>query len=224
MRVAGVLVRPRQTLASLATAPRWFAVLACSTAVAALATGLFFSTDVGRQALVDRWERTAYAFGHELDDAGYARLVALGRYAGVYGAASAIVEVGVVSIAVAVAAHALFKRAGGPGFATALAVAAHASVILALRLAIAAPVGYVRETAGSATLIGSWLPILSGASAAGRLLGLIDLAVVWWAVVVGIGMAAVYGRPARRIVPGTVGTYIGLAILVGAIMVIAGPA
>ena len=50
-RVAGILRRPRATLAEVAAArPRWGAVLALSSGVAVLASTLLYATDVGRQA------------------------------------------------------------------------------------------------------------------------------------------------------------------------------
>ena len=44
-----------------------------SGAAAAIAGALVMFTDIGQQALVDQWERTAVAFGRPVDDAAYAR-------------------------------------------------------------------------------------------------------------------------------------------------------
>ena len=218
-RAAGVLRRPRATLADVAAGrPRWAGVLALSSAAASLASGLFSVTAVGRQALVDQWERTAFAFGQELDDAGYAQLVELGDYSGLYGVASALAVVAGLSVAVAIALFATLPRRDGlPGFRQVLAVMAHASVILAVRFVVAAPVGYVRETAANATSVGNWVQLFAQGSSAGRVLALLDVVIVWWAAVAGYGIARLYGRRPGAMVLAFVGGYVGLALLLAGI-------
>ena len=224
-RVLGVLRRPRATLAAVAAAPSWAGILTLSTAAAAAASAGFYSTGVGRQALVDRWERTAAAFGRELDDAAYADLLALADYGALYGAASAVASVALLTVGVAMVAFvALRRRDGVPTFRQVLAVTSHASVILVLRLVIAAPVGYAREAAAGATSIGVWMPIFNETSIVSRFVGVLDVAVLWWAVVSAIGIAMLYGRPSRSVAVAFVGAYVAVALVVGAIMSVLGPA
>src|SRR5438552_11385656 len=70
----GVIRRPRATFAAILPARPWAAVLLVTTTITFLCSAGFLRTDVGRQALVDQWERTATAFGQTVDDAGYARM------------------------------------------------------------------------------------------------------------------------------------------------------
>lgn len=224
-RVWGVLRRPRTTLSAVAAAPRWAGILVLSTAAAAAASGAFYSTAIGRQALVDRWERTAAALGQEVDDAGYARLLELGEYGGLYGIATAGLGVAAVTIVVALGVFAVVPRRGGrPAFRQVMAVAAHASVVLALRFVIAAPVGYARESAAGATSVGVWMPLFDETSLAARWLGMLDLVVLWWAVVAGLGFAMLYGRPGRRIIAGLLAAYVGAVSIAAAVMAALGSA
>ena len=191
------------------------------TIAAAAASGLLMNTEVGRLALVDQWERTALAFGQTVDDAKYADLQADSRYGALYGALTGAASVGGVVVVVAVLVYLAFGR--GPGFPAVFAVVAHSGVILALRQLIAAPVAYARETTASAATLGRWFPLLDEGSPVARFLGLIDLFVVWWAVVLAIGVALLYRRSAARKAAMFVGIYAALALLLaGAMAVLAG--
>jgi hypothetical protein len=191
------------------------------TIVAAAASGLLMNTEVGQLALVDQWERTALAFGQTVDDARYAELQAASRHAALYGALTGAASVGGVIIVAAVLVYLIFGR--GPGFGTVLAVVVHSGVILALRQVVAAPVAYARETTASAATLGRWFPLLDESSPLARFLGLIDLFVVWWAVVLAIGVALLYQRRTARTAAMILGLYAGIALaLAGAMAVLAG--
>ena len=73
-RMYGVIRHPRTTFASVLQTPSWAAVLIVTSAITFVCALAFLSTDVGRQALVDQWERTATAFGQTVDDAAYAQM------------------------------------------------------------------------------------------------------------------------------------------------------
>jgi hypothetical protein len=74
-----------------------------------------------------------------------------------------------------------------------------------------------------ATSLADWLPIVEQGSPAARMLGMVDLLVVWWAVVAAVGLAGLYSRPARRVVPFFVGVYVGVALLLAGAAVVLGP-
>jgi hypothetical protein len=77
---------------------------------------------------------------------------------------------------------------------------------------------YARETTASATTVGTWFPSLDEASPAARFLGAIDLFTLWWAVVLGIGVAVLSGRRARTCALWIVSVYVGLALVATAVM------
>lgn len=231
-RAAGVIRRPRATFNEALVDRRWLGLLIGLSIAAAAANAAFLSTEVGRQALVDQWERTSLAFGQPVDDARYAELRTLSEYGPAYGVLSALVQVPVAIVAVAVVVYGVFgRRRGGPsgpaaggleraGFTAALALSVHAGTILAWRVIVSAPIAYARETTASATSLGTWFPGFDETSAVARLLGLIDLFAIWWAVVLAIGVSVLYGRPANRTAVGIVGIY--LAIALGLTLVMAG--
>jgi hypothetical protein len=203
--------------------PGWAGVLVLTTVVSIAAGAALFSTEVGQQALVDQWERTAIAFGQAVDDTQYARLQALSARGPLYAAGTALVSGPVLSLAVAALLFGLFRRRRPDvTFQQVLAVVAHAAVILALRQVVAAPLDYVRETTASATSLGLWFPMFDEASPVARFLGVLDFFVIWWCVVLAIGLGAAYGRPARALAPRFVGAYVTLAVALAVAMAVAG--
>jgi hypothetical protein len=99
-----------------------------------------------------------------------------------------------------------------------LAVVVHAGVILAVGRLVAAPQVYARETTASATTVGVWFPSLDESSPVARFLGTIDLFTVWWAIVLGIGLAVLSGQRARTCAAWTVAVYVGVALIAAAVM------
>jgi hypothetical protein len=191
----------------------------------AMAAGqaIVLATDVGRTALVDQWERTALAFGQDVDDARYAQLQTLSASGPVYGLATALIYGPVVTLAVASLVFVLFRgRNRSVSYSQVLSVIAHAGVILAIRQVVAAPITYVRETTASATSLGAWFPALDAASAIGRFVGAFDVFVLWWVALLAVGVAVLYERRVRPLAVTFLGVYAGVALLLAATMTVLG--
>lgn len=223
-RIAGVVRHPHTTLADIAAAPHWVGVLLLTTLVTFACSALLLRTDVGRLALVDQWERTAIAFGQEVDDSQYSRLQALSAEGVGYAALSAVVSGPVLTVAVAAAlmivVNGFLKRRAS--FSQLLAIASYAGVILALRQVIATPLNYASETLASPTTLVRLMSTLDESSPIARFLGVIDLFVIWWIVVLAIGVAVVVARPARPLALAFTGAYVALALLLAIAMAVSG--
>jgi len=176
-------------------------------------------TAVGRQALVDQWERIAAAFGQPMGDGAYGRLQALSdANALTYGVASALISGPVLTLGIAGLLLAALRHQAT--FQQTMTVATHAGVILALRQLFATPVGYLRETTSSATSLGALFSSLDEASPLARFLGVLDLFVIWWAIVLGIGVSVLYHRRAAAVAITFVGVYAALALLLAIAMAV----
>jgi hypothetical protein len=229
-RAYGVIRRPRATFSAIVHAPSWVPVLAATTAVTFLCGFAFLRTDVGQQALVDQWERTAAAFGQPVDDDAYAQMERTARSGGfdaAYAAATALVSGPSFVLAVSGALFVVLKRRGSvsgprPSFVQLLAVVSYASTVLALRQIIATPIDYVRETIGSPTTLVQLFSMLDDASTLARFLGIIDLFVIWWIVVLAIGVSILYQRSTRGLALVFTGTYVVLALLMALAMAVSG--
>jgi hypothetical protein len=191
--------------------------------ITAASQALLFRTEVGQVALVDQWERTTLAFGQPVDEARYAEFQALSGEGPLYGVATALVSGPVLTLVLAVVVTLVFRRGNrNVSFSQVLAVVAHASVILAIRLLVSAPVSYAREATGGATSLGLWFPALDAASFAGRFVGALDVFVLWWVVLLAIGVGVLYGRHARSVAAAFLGVYAGVALLLAVTMTVLG--
>jgi hypothetical protein len=223
-RAFGIITSPRATFEAVVRAPRWLGILALTFLVAAGSAAIVLSTDVGQLALLDQWERTAAAFGRNVDDAEYAALAGASRNGALYAVVSSLVSGPLLVLVLSGVLFAAFRAAapGAVAFPQVLAVVAHAGVILALRQLIAAPVVYASETLTSPITMGLFFGMLNEASPFARFFGIIDLFVVWWALVLAIGMSVLYRRPARRLAGVFVGAYVTLAVVLTAVMAATG--
>ena len=196
-------------------------MLLVTTLVSAGAGAALMETAVGRQALVDQWERTAAAVGQPVDDAGYARREELSENGSAgYAIVNALISGPVVAFGVAALLFLVFK--GDATFRQVLTVSTYAGVILALRQVIAAPVSYLRESTSSATTLGSLFSTVDEASPVARFLGAVDVFVIWWAIVLAIGVSVLYQRRARTVAVTFVGVYAALALLLAIAMAVTG--
>lgn len=223
-RVFGVLRTPRATLTAVAAAPRWAGVLMVTFLISAVSGAVLLQTEVGRVALVDQWERTASAFGQNVDDRQYAALEDASSNGPAYAAISSLVSGPLLTFGLAALLLSVFNGAlgGAATYPQLLAIAAHAGVILALRQLIAAPVNYVRETLASPVTMTLFFSMFDEASPLARFFGIIDLFVIWWLAVLAIGLSVLYRRPARRLLLGLVGAYVALALLLVIAMAVTG--
>ena len=224
VRIGGVIRAPRNTMAAIVAAPHWVDVLVLTFVVTFLCSAVLLETEVGRLALLDQWERTAIAFGQTVDDARYLELEAASENGALYAALSAFASGPLLAVVVSLLLYGVFNRLqrGHAQFRQVLAVVAHAGIILALRQVIAAPLNYSRETLASPTTATAFFAMLDESSPLARFFGVIDLFVIWWAVVLALGIAVLSRRPARPLVGGFVGVYVGLAALLALAMALTG--
>jgi hypothetical protein len=129
----------------------------------------------------------------------------------------------VAAVALAAVLFAWFTgfRGGKASLAQVLAVVATASVVLMLRHLVATPLNYARETMGSPTSLALFATVDPG-SAVARFLGLVDLFVVWWLIMLAMGIAVLYRRRLRGVALLFIGVYVGLALLLSSAMAVLG--
>jgi hypothetical protein len=241
-RVYGVIRRPRTTFTAIIASPdpsravAWAPVLIATTLITFMCSAGFLSTEVGRQALVDQWERTSLAFGQAVDDAQYARMedrAATGGTNLAYAAVMALASGPALAFALAALLYFVLNRLAGdsrgagptgPGasYVQVLSVVVYAGVILALRQVIATPIEYVRESIASPTTLVQFFTMLDEASPVARFLGVIDLFVVWWIVVLAIGTSVLYQRSTRGLALVFAGAYVAVALLAALAMAVSG--
>ena len=223
MTLAGVIMAPRATLASVAMEPRWAGVLILSFVVTTVCSAALLHTDVGRLALLDQLDRSAAAFGQNVDDAQYTAMEEASEQGTAWAVVGSLASGPLLTFALAAILFATFRTAlRGAGYRQVLAIVAHAGVILAVRQVIVTPVNYARESLASPITMSVFLSMLDEASPVARFFGILDLFVLWWLAVLAIGMSVLTGRPTRTLLVTFVGAYIVLALLIVTAMAVTG--
>ena len=222
-RVTGVLIRPRATMAEVVQHPAFITTWAVVLLVVAVCGGLLLSTPVGRQALVDERVRVTEALGGRVDDAAYARLQAAPPVSIYLTSGGRLLVTPPMTLLVA-AGLVLLARLDDARvtFVTALAIAVHATVVLALQQMVATPLHYVQESLTSPTNLAGVLRLFDEGSLPARLFGTLDVFGLWWMWLLALGAAAATGRPARRYIWRLLAVYVGVAALVAAVFVVFG--
>jgi Yip1-like protein len=220
-RVFGVLVAPRATYADVAARPRWLGVLAVVLAVMATGSIVFFSTDVGKEALLDQQVRTMESLGLKLPDDAYRQMEdRLSRPSTPYvTAASQVVFIPIIALIISGIAIGIFTAVlgGDASFKQVFSIVAHAGVVSAFQQLFVYPLDYARESMSSPTNLAVFLPFLDENTFPARLLGSIDLFLIWWLVNLAIGLGVLYKRRTGPIAVGFLGVYLAIALIIAGI-------
>lgn len=206
-RIIGIVTSPTATYAHIVRTPKVAGVLFVVSLVGGLAQGLPQLTERGRAAGLEMQVQSMERFGFTVTDEMYQQMEQ--RSKSPLAAISVIVGsfVGMPFFAVlgTVLLWGVFNTilGGTASFKHVMSVLVHSMVISTLGAVFAAPIMYARGamTTGVAN-VGALLPMLDETSFLAKFLGMIDLFMVWWLIVLAIGLAALYKRKSRSIATG----------------------
>ncbi len=218
-RLIGVLMSPRSTYADVVARPRILGALAIVILISSTAVYTFMSTDVGQQAGIDMQVRQMESFGRTMSDAQYQRLEQMAGYSKYFAAAAQLVTLPIMALVVAGIAFAVFNAAlgGDATFKQVYAVVAHSGVVIAVQQLFTLPLDYVRETLSSPTNLAVFLPFLDENSFPARLLGSIDLFVIWWSINLAIGLGVLYRKRTGPIATTLLVIYVTIGLVIAAV-------
>jgi hypothetical protein len=219
-RFVGVLVSPRDTFAAVAAHPKWLGMLALTAGVVALSVGGFLMTSVGQQAWLDQTEAQSAAFGRPMTDQQYEGMQRMMPFAGYLAVAQFLIGIPLITLLLAAVAFGIFGAAlgGDASFKQVYAVVVHAGAVSVLQQLFSVPLNYFRESLSSPTNLSVFVPMLPEGSFVTRLLGTIDIFLVWWTIVLAIGIATLYRRRTQPILWSFLAVYGVIALTIAAIM------
>lgn len=219
-RFWGILTAPRETFADVAARPRWFGMLALVLVITAICTGGFFSTQVGQTAWLDKAVESARQSGQEMPEAQWATMQKIASYMGAIYAVSTLVIAPLMWLIVSGILFAVFNAAlgGTATFKQLYAVFVHSTAVTIVQQLFVTPLNYVRETMSSATNLAVFLPMLDEGSFPAKLLGMVDLFLIWWVIVLSIGLAVLFKRKTGPIAAGLFIVYGIIAVIAAAFM------
>src|SRR4029453_141488 len=106
---------------------------------------------------------------------------------------------------------------GEASFKQLFSVVVHAGAVSTLSAVFTGPLHYFRGAVGSATNLGVLLPMIDEKSFVGRLLGMTDLFIIWWLIVLAIGLAVLYRRRTQPIAISLLAIYAVIALAFAAV-------
>jgi len=200
-RVVGVLTSPGDTFRSVAADPRWLGVMLLTTLVVAGLWFWFLSTESGQAAMLDQQVRQIEAWGQTVSDQQYTGIQQSLPFMRYIVSGTTLVIGPLMTLITAGLLFAVFNAGlgGNAAFKQVFSIVAHAGIVMLLQALVIMPLNYVRESTTSAFNLAVFLPMLDENSLAARFLGMIDLFIIWWLVVLAIGLAVLYRRKTQPI-------------------------
>ena len=218
-RVIGVLTSPRATYADIAARPAWLGVLLFLLVVTIAPLVWLLSTEVGQRAVVDQQLQAFEAFGGTVSDAQYQQLERMAPYARYFAGATQMVGLPLTTLVIAGIAFAVFNGALGAdaAFRQVFAIVAFSGVVMGLRALFATPLNYASESLSSPTNLAAVMPFFEDNTFGARLLGALDLFLIWWAVSLAIGLGVLYKRRTTPIAATMLVVYGVIALTIAAV-------
>jgi hypothetical protein len=219
-RFIGVVTSPKATFEAVVAHPRWLGMLALVTIIVAVGVSLPMTTEAGRQAALDNNVRQMENFGMQVNDEMYANMAKGMRFAVYQTFISILVAGPIISLILAGILYGVFAvlMGGQATFKQLFAVYVHSTALSAVGQLFTSPLNYVRGSMSSATNLGVLLPMIDDQSFLGRLLGMIDLFLIWWLVLLAIGLGVLYRRRTQPIAIGLFGVYAVIILAAAAVM------
>jgi len=218
-RFAGILFAPRATYAAVAARPRWLGIFLTVYIITASAATALMSTEVGRNALLDRQITQAESFGSKLTQEQIDRFEKFSSYFVYATPVLQLVFLAIGSLVIGGIAFAVFNAmlGGDATFKQVFAIVSHSGVVLAVLSLFTTPLSYARESLASTTNLAVFLPFLDESSFAARFLGSLDLIVIWWMVSLAIGLGVLYRKRTGPIAIAMLAVYVAIGVIIAAV-------
>ena len=213
-RVIGIITAPRATYESVVAHPKWFGMLALCAVGLGILIGGFLMTKVGQDAWLDAALNSP--FSGQVTDQQIQAMEKMAPYVGYGTVVYMLVLVPIFMVIMSGILYAVFNAAmgGNATFKQVFTVVVHAGPIGLLSQLFTVPLNYFRGTMTSATTLAVLLPMLPDKSFAARLLGMIDIFLIWQLTVLSIGLAVLYRRRTQPIATALLVVYFIIAVIV----------
>jgi len=219
-RFIGIITAPKETFQSVAAHPRWFGMLLICTVLIAVCAALPMTTDAGKEATLRQQVEGMESFGMTVSDQQYEGMRRGMAFAPYTTAGAVLVFTPIMTLAFAGIMYLVFNvmMGGDATFKQMFAVFAHATVISTLAQLFTGPLNYFRGAVTSAINLAVLLPMIDPKSFAGRVLGMTDLFMIWYILVLAIGLAVLYRRRTQPIAWTLYGVYAAGVLVIAAVM------
>lgn len=206
-RIIGIITSPTAVYGHIVRTPKVAGVLFVTALLSGLAQGLPQLTERGRVAALEMQVQQTERFGVTVTDEMYQMMEQRSRtpMAAVITVVGAVVFTPFVAVLMTVLLWGVFNTimGGTASFKHVMSVLVHSFVISTLGALFSAPIMYARGVMSTSVAnLGAMLPMLDETSFLAKFLGMIDFFMVWWLVVLAIGLAALYKKQSSSIATG----------------------
>lgn len=225
-RFVGIITSPKDTFVSVVAHPKWLGMLALTTVLIAVFTALPMTTAAGRQAALDQQVESMKSFGFEVNDQMYEQMEKSSQMAPYTTGVSVLFISPIFAVVIAGILFAIFNAAlgGEASFKQVFAVLVHAGAVSALSTVFSGVINYFRGGVSSAANLGALLPMLPQGSFVANLLGTIDIFLIWYIIVLAMGLAVLYRRRTQPIAISLMVVYAVIAVIIAVVKSRAGGA
>lgn len=225
-RFIGVITSPKETFQSIVPAPKWLGMLLVTSLMVAFFSALPMTTEPGKQAAIDQQVQQRKSFGMETSDQEYAQMEKMSGIMPYITFGMVLAFSPVMAVIVAGILFAIFNAAlgGEASFKQVFTVLVHAGAISALSTVFSGIVNYFRGGVGSAANLGALLPMLPEDSFVSNFLGTVDVFLVWYVIVLAMGLAVLYRRRTQPIAISLLTVYAVIGIVIAIVKSRAGGA
>jgi hypothetical protein len=219
-RFIGIITSPKDTFRSVVAHPKWLGMLVLTTLIIVVGATLPLTTEAGKEAALENQVRQMESFGSQVSDEQYEGMRRGMAFAPYFAGGAVLVFGPIMALVIAGLLFAVFNAlmGGEASFKQLFAVIVHAGAISALQQIFTGPINYFRGAVTSATNVAVLLPVLDEKSFAGRFLAAIDLFILWYVLVLAIGLAALYRRRTQPIAFTLYGVYAVIALIIATVM------
>jgi len=216
-RFTGVITSPKATFEAVVAHPRWFSMLALVCVSVGILVGGFLMTKAGQDAWLDA--ATTSPFTGQVNEQQYATMQRIAPYVGYFAILQMFVFVPIVYVVVGGILYLVFTiMSGGTAtFKQLFAVVVHTGPIGVLAQLFTVPMNFAQGSMTSKTNLAVFLPMTEG-SFVGRLLGTIDVFLIWQLVLLAIGLGVLYRRRTQPIATTLFVVYGVIALTIAAVM------
>jgi hypothetical protein len=219
-RFLGIITAPKETFASVVAHPRWLGMLLVVTIVVAVCTALPMMTETGKEATLRTSVEQMESFGITVSDQMYEQMRGRMWFAPYQTAIGILIFSPVMGVVFAGILFLVFNVAmgGTATFKQVFTVSCHAGAITALQQLFTGPLNYFRGAVTSATNLAVLMPMVPSKSFVGRMLAMTDLFLIWYVLVLAIGLGVLYRRKTQPIALTLYGVYAAGVIVIAAVM------
>jgi hypothetical protein len=219
-RLVGVIFSPRETFGRVVSTAPWVGALLVVTLLTAGGQYVFLNTEIGQTAMVDQQIHQIELRNGNVTQAQLDSVEKFGPYMKYVIPGTILVMGPIFTFVFAAIYFGVFNAllGGDASFKQVLAVTTHSGAINVVQTLFVLPMNYIRQSASSATSLGVFVQFLDETNFIARVLGMIDLFIVWNLIVTAIGLSVLYRRKAAPIAWSLLGVYVVIVLVIAGVM------